>query len=174
MLIPNFWIFLKQLLSFLWSIFRSFTRKHSFFQLRFSFSPHFFFPFLIHIQKFKSIVNEILFYHFIKRCISRKRRSVIDFENLWLKFMIQDNIKTKNFKTHVIRKVLRMTTLLASAQSGISCNDGFDNDVVNSLFCLLTAVTQFIKGFVNWRKWSFMTFVTFLKIIKKKYMLLLH
>jgi len=56
--------------------------------------------------------------------------------------MVENYIETEYFETHVISEVLRMRSLLESSKVRIPSNDGFNNDVINSLFCFLTVMAK--------------------------------
>lgn len=63
--------------------------------------------------------------------------------------MVHDNIKAKYLKAHIIGKILWMTPLLRSAKCWIPSDYSFNDDVINSLFDLLTVLTESFKRFVN-------------------------
>lgn len=159
MLIPHLGILLYQLMPLLRSVFGSFARKHSFLNLDLSLAPHLFLPLLSDIKQLKWIVDKVFLNHLIKWRVSGKWRGIVDFQYLGVKFMVQNHIKPKNLKAHVIGKVLRMTALLKSTQVWIPCDNGLDQHIVDSLLDLFTVVAQLVQSLINWREGSFVAFV---------------
>lgn len=73
--------------------------------------------------------------------------------------MVEHDIEAKDFKAHVIAEVVRVHIGDWGRQSGISCDDGFDQEVVDTLFELVHIMTFCLQSLVNWSNWPFVAHV---------------
>lgn len=63
--------------------------------------------------------------------------------------MIEHNIESQNFKTHVISNIVGMNGKLGLRQCRIPCDDGFDENVIDSLFQKLNIMALRFNVLIN-------------------------
>ena len=113
-LIPALSSFLHILFPFVVGVLLPFPGHHPFLEFLFPFLPHFLFPALREIHQSERIHDEVLFDVLIERGVGGEARSVVDFEDIGIEFMVQHDIKAQDFKAHVVGEVIRVHLMESS------------------------------------------------------------
>ena len=128
------------MLSFFRGVLLSLARHHSLLNLFISSCFHFSLPFFGSIHEVQCISNQIFLDVSVERSVSCETGSVVDFEEIRIEFMINHNIKSQNFKAHVIGKVIRVHVGDRGTQDRITCDDSLNKKVVYFLLQLIDVV----------------------------------
>ena len=81
---------------------------HPFLYFLISFHFHLFFPFITDVEQIQRIINEVFFYVPIQRCICCEAGGVVYFKQVWVKFVVDHDVKAQNFEAHVVGEVVRV------------------------------------------------------------------
>ena len=63
--------------------------------------------------------------------------------------MVQHDVKTQNFKAHIVGKIVTVRLHVGAGKCGIACDDSLDENLVYLLFYFLHIVALFGDVLIN-------------------------
>ena len=98
------------------------------------------------IHEHKSISDQIALYKMIKRSLSSKTGSIIDFQKVQLIPIVNHEVKPKNLKTHIISQIVLLSNPILMLKMRLTRNQSLDNSFLDIAPILVSRKTNSLQS----------------------------